>query len=331
MLIRSFAPLLLVACIDQPVEIAPRTGGPPTSRLSELGLFDDLPSLRPAAGVVSYDVIAPLWSDGASKSRLIAAPTDHRLTAGDDRWEIPDGTYLVKTFFFPRDARDPSLGRQLLETRVIAFTTDSVAQATFVWNAEQTDAVSSGGNLDLAVRWIDETGAPREQTHHVPGTSQCGSCHRGGSDSLALGIRTPELAIAGQLDALVAAGVVDRAPPPTTPFVDPYGDAALDARATSYLEMNCAHCHSPGGEAASTKLDWRRDHVADAICRSTPSIAGRTRVIVPGAPGESALLARMTSTNPFQHMPRGPSHVPDDRAIAMLGAWISALSPAGCP
>jgi hypothetical protein len=314
---------LATACVDQPVAIPPLGGGVPTERLSDTGLFAGAPALQiPAAGVVPYEVISPLWSDGASKYRFIAAPMP--LTATDDAWGIPPGTYLVKSFYFPRDERDPGAGVQLVETRVIAFTGDGSLTATYVWNAEQTEAFASGGNLDIAIDRIDVAGVARHHVHHVPGTSQCNSCHDGG----ALGVRTPQLH--DELDALVALGVVDRAPSGVAPFVDPYGAGSLQDRAISYLDVNCAHCHRPGGEAGGTHADWRREHVVDNVCRrARRGFEGRSLVIAPGRPGESIAILRMKSTDAFARMPRGPSHVVDERALAMLEDWIASL--AGCP
>jgi hypothetical protein len=326
MLTRIAGTLLVLAggCVDEPVRITPLGGGPPADKLSQLGLFVGEPSAQiPAVGVVPYDVITPLWSDGASKQRFVVASTP--LEASDGHWRVPEGTYLVKTFSFPHDERDPSAGVSLIETRVIAFTERGVDTATYVWNPEQTDAITSGGNLDVPVAWIDASGEPHRQVHHVPGTTQCNECHR----SDALGMHTPQLV--GQLDRLVTAGVVDRAPTGVEPFVDPYGDAPLEARALSYLDVNCAHCHRPGGEAEDTNADWRRDHARGNICRDAQhELDGRDRIVEPGAPDDSVLIARMKSRDAFIHMPRGPSHVIDERGLAMLSGWIASL-PRGCP
>jgi hypothetical protein len=309
-------------CVDEPVRVAPYGGGTPADRLSELGLFADPVAQVPADGVIAYDVAAPLWSDGASKLRFIAAPVP--LATSSDRWTFGPGTYLVKTFHFPHDLRDPTAGDQLVETRVIAFGVTGATAATYVWNDAQTDAFASGGNLDVPVAWIDLDGQPHRENHHVPGTSQCDSCHRGG----ALGVRSPEVA---DIPTLVAAGVADHAPDGVVAFVDPYGDAPIGQRASSYLEINCAHCHSPGGEAAGTHADWRRDQLATDVCRdANHSLDGRDRIIDPGHPERSVVIARLRAGDPFVHMPRGPSHVIDERGVAMIEAWISSL-PAGCP
>lgn len=311
MLIRALLGVVVVgACaVDEPVLIDPVGGGPPAARLSELGLFrGDLAALEPVDAATPYTVIAPLWSDGADKARAVLGPP---MTATADHWELAPGTYLVKTF---------AIGDRRVETRVLEFVAGGgVRAATYVWTAAQDEAYASGGNLDLAVG---------DHVHHVPGTDQCDACHRGG----ALGLRTPQLA--NELATLVARGAVAGPPPAdaAAPFVDPYDDAAdLTARATSYLDANCAHCHSPGGEAQGTRADWRRDHVAEAICRvASYDVDGAHRIIAPGDPGNSVLLARMREGDAFLHMPRGPSHVVDARGVAMLTAWIAAL-PRSCP
>lgn len=311
--------LAFCGCLDEPVAVPPLSGGAGVARLSQLGLFaEPISEQRPVAGVIPYQVLAPLWSDGAEKRRFVYAPTP--MTTSDDWWAIHDGTYLVKTFSFSRDLSDPGAGEQLVETRVIAYRGDDRLEATYVWNAEQTDAFSSGGNLDVDIIQRDEAGTEHHITHHVPGTSQCAWCHRDG----ALGVRTPELA--DQLASLFALHVVDRVPATVQPFVDPYGDSPIEERVASYLDVNCAHCHSPGGQAANTHADWRRDHLLDNVCRDArKSVADRHLIIAGGDPAASIAIARMRSSDPYLHMPRGPSHVIDARALEMLEAWIRSL------
>ena len=82
------------------------------TRLSELHVFEGDPSLqRPAPGFVRYDVNVPLYSDGAHKHRFVFVPEGEKIHVTDTWWELPVGAYLVKTFYYPRDERDPSLER----------------------------------------------------------------------------------------------------------------------------------------------------------------------------------------------------------------------------
>jgi uncharacterized repeat protein (TIGR03806 family) len=285
------------------------------TRLSQLGLFTGaLAELTPAPGQVPYTVVAPLYSDGAAKERQLWVPPGSALGYDDERWTLPAGARVVKTFYFPRGA-----GRQIIETRVLEREGDGLRAGTYVWNAAQDEAVCSGGDLDVPT----ETGY-----FHVPGTSQCMECH----DGHALGLRTPQLAVAGQIDHLAALGVVAGvAAEPRPALADPAGDAPLEARARSYLDANCSHCHNRDGEAAKTRLFLDRLSADPGLCRRTPEVGGATRVIVPGHPESSAMLARMRARDPMVRMPRGPTHVPDAQGLTLLSDWIGQLSPAGCP
>src|SRR4051794_30567338 len=88
--------------------------------LAVIELFDDPVAQAPRAGVVPYDVNAVLYADEAEKLRFISVPDGK--TADYDalgQWSFPDGTQLIKTFFYYRDVRSPELGRRLLETRIV--------------------------------------------------------------------------------------------------------------------------------------------------------------------------------------------------------------------
>jgi uncharacterized repeat protein (TIGR03806 family) len=314
----------------------------PVDRLSQLGIFEEpLASLIPRPGVIPYDVNVSLYADGAQKHRFMILPAGTRLgtpAAGTDRFTVPVGTYFVKNFYFPSDARDASQGIHLIETRFLVRQAGGYQASTYVWSDDQSDAVASGGNMDVPIRWIDEAGVERLGSFHVPGTSLCQSCHA----DRALALRTRQMDVAaaypdgttGQIEHLVALGLLDAPPAPEVVLVDPFGDAPLEARARSYLDANCSHCHGPQGLAAGTGVRWDFEDTPTAelpLCRSTHSVDGRSRVIVPGHPEQSEMLARMEASDPFARMPQGPTRIPDAAAVAVLSSWIAGMTPAGCP
>jgi uncharacterized repeat protein (TIGR03806 family) len=332
---------LLVGCVDRPNPIPGPGSSTPVDRLSQMGIFQgDLSQLQPSPGLVAYDVNVSLYSDGAQKRRFLWLPPGTQIHATADRWQLPVGAYLIKNFYYPNDARDPSRGIHLIETRFLVQKADGLTVSTYVWNDDQTDAVASGGNVDVPVRWIDQNGVLHDDYFHVPGTSLCESCH----DDRTLGIRTRQMAHAGtypdgtadQISHLVAAGVLDA--PPSQPLdvvlVDPLGTAPIDQRARSYLDANCAHCHAGVGLASGTHLYWDWENTDPStlpLCRKTESVAGNDRVIVPGHPEQSEFLSRMLAADPFTRMPQGPTHDPDGAGVAMLSAWVQRMTPAGCP
>ena len=85
--------------------------------LSETGLFSSVPAHVPAPGVLPYSVNSPLWSDGADKERFIALPGQSQIRyLRDDRWLMPEGVVLVKTFSIEMEVGNPA-SRKRLETR----------------------------------------------------------------------------------------------------------------------------------------------------------------------------------------------------------------------
>jgi uncharacterized repeat protein (TIGR03806 family) len=306
--------------------------------LSELGLFEGAPAAQiPRAGLLPYEVNAPLFSDGAKKRRFVLVPPGARLTTSADRWQLPVGTYLVKTFSFPLDQRNPALGERLVETRFLVRTEAGFSASTYVWNAEQTDALASEGDLDVPVSFIDQQGIRRRQTFHVPGPSECAACHEG----RALGFRTRQLDHAAsypdgthdQLAHWAKLGVISAPPPVGVVLVDPFGEGGLAERARSYLDANCSHCHGEGGSAERTDLFWGFEYTdpkTQPTCRETRSVDGRDHVLVPGHPEQSEFLARMLSQSPRVHMPRGTSLSVDRTGVALLSAWVRAMPARAC-
>jgi uncharacterized repeat protein (TIGR03806 family) len=329
-----------IGCVDQPVPVPPPGSVATVNKLSEMGIFEgDLAQLQPRGGIVGYDVNVSLYADGALKHRFIYVPPGTHIHATSDRWQPPQGAYFIKNFYYANDARDPGQGIHLIETRFLIQRDGGLEASTYLWNDAQTDAVASGGNVDVPVRWIDQNGVLHDDYFHVPGTSLCQSCH----DNRTLGIRTRQIDRPGtypdgtsdQISHLVMAGVLDAAPPDGgIVLADPFGAAPLEARARSYLDANCAHCHGAVGEAAGTGLFWDYEDTAASslpICRKTHAIDGNDRVLVPGHPEQSELISRMLSSDPFVRMPQGPTHVPDGAAIAVLWQWVQAMTPPGCP
>jgi uncharacterized repeat protein (TIGR03806 family) len=338
-LARALVALLLAGCNNNQLRpIAPPGKSTPVARLSELGIFEGDPKQqRPRAEFVAYDVNVALYADSAIKRRFVFVPAGTHVRTTADYWDLPLGSYLVKTFAFPVDARNPALGERLVETRLMVKQADGFLASTYVWNDAQTDALASAGDLDVPVHWIDEGGRAHEESFHVPGTSECASCHQ----NRALGWRSRQLDHSGsyadgsedQIAHLAARGVIDHAPPAQQVLSDPFGDAPLERRARSYLDANCSHCHEAGGSAEDTELFWDLEHTTRKnlpACRPS-DVPFSDPVLVPGHPEQSEFLERMSSSSSLLRMPRGPTRVPDAQGIALLSAWVASMEPLQCP
>jgi len=329
-----------------PCEESKRLAGK-CATLAEYGIFTGTgASQDPAPGVYAYDVIAPLFADDARKHRFIQLPSDGSKARYDASapWELPVGAIAVKTFSFVHDARDPSKGERLIETRLLIRDAAGIVPITYVWNAAQTEAVREVAGRDVNVEWIDGAGRARTTAYRIPTTNDCKRCH-GLDDVRWLGVRTRQLdrpsdsyANENQIDALTALGFFESPPPagPRDHLVDPSDETApIDPRGRSYLEANCGHCHNKSAAAdwSGLELDWG-PHPPGAlgVCKK-PSSAGDTGGlrfdILPGKPAESVLLYRMQLTNSAYRMPEG-SRSPDAEGLDVIAAWIASLPPDDC-
>ena len=310
--------------------------------LAEWGLFDaPTADASPADGVVPYDVIAALFMDHAVKHRYIAVPDGEVIAYRDDGpWDMPVGTVIVKAFGYPLDARDPSLGERLVETRLLVREEGGWRAYVYVWNDAQSEAAHVRAGARVDVEWIDETGAARMLRYRVPNVNQCDGCHGGDGPVELLGVRTRQLDRDGQIELLQELALFDRAPTPPADrprFEDPFGAGDVDARARAYLDANCAHCHREGGSGESTGL-WLGAEISDeralGICRRPVAAGGGTGGllydVVPGDPDRSILVYRMESEDPEIKMPELPSQLADTDGATLIREWIAAMPPLDC-
>lgn len=342
------AALLLVACDDgdgggggAPAEL-------PYDTLSEYGFFEGaMAEMRPAEGVVPFVVNAPLWADHAGKDRFFVLPEGTSAVADDEEpWVFPVGSVVIKNFWYSKDRRDPEGTATLVETRLLIAEVEGWTGHTYLWDAAQSEAVRKVAGKRLELSFVDEAGAPATQTYVLPNTNQCKTCHERDDRLELLGPVTRQLArtverdgvAVDQLSWLAEQGVVASAPGvPETTMTDPFGDGPLEARARSYLEANCGHCHRDGGHGGPSGLvlevsETRPQHFG--VCKSPvaagPGSGGHLHDIEPGHPERSIMVFRMESTDPDLKMPEIPNLIPDRAGIELVSEWIAAMEPAGC-
>ena len=310
----------------------------------------------PASGVVPFEVNAPLYSDNAAKLRFMALPPGGKIQFDRDaRWRFPEGTTLIKTFLYPKDARDPGKGRRILETRLLVLRGGAWTASTFIWNDAQTDATRYVAGKTVNVEYVDTDGRAQAHEYRIPSGSQCKECHLLDKRMSSIGPRTEELnrlldygvgaAPENQLTHLDRAGLLDLssvggALPPvgTLPaMVDPRGQGSVEARARSWLDANCAHCHNERGYAASTalRLEIETTTLIDlGVCRHPVAAgAGSTGLlydVVPGQPDQSVMIARMKSNDPKTKMPQLPLSTIDQYGVDLVSQWIRELQAAKC-
>lgn len=327
-------------------------------RLSETGLVASTNPLRPAAGVVPYQIAAPMFRDGATAEYWLAVPGEELpVFYGSPQTTFdwfrsgglfPTGTVLVKTYWLATTAGDAET-RRPIETQVA----QSLGRAdwshyTFRWDDEGNDAelVDAGGEFrQLTVHDASAPGGQKDLNWAFAARSQCRTCHtpwRGEALGLTEAQLRGTLSPSGGTDRdawhrLIAGGWV-RPDTPREPvwhqdpqrLVDPHDQRQpLELRARSYLHANCAHCHLEGGNASVAIDVIHTKPLKDLGLLDVSPMRGDFQVdgaklIAPGDPSRSVLLYRSAKLGSGRMPPIG-THGADHEGIALLTRWIEGL------
>ncbi|MBX2971942.1 MAG: hypothetical protein KF797_02465 [Flavobacteriales bacterium] len=332
---------------DDPDRLVLDVGQFPFQSLSEYRFFKgDMALQRPVPGVLPFAPINTLFTDHAHKLRFVWMPRGAQATYnGDDQaLDFPDGAVLIKTFYY--DRFQPSDARHIIETRIMFKRNGLWEFATYVWNAEQTEATLDMNGSTIPISWIDEEGAQQAANYRIPSGVECGTCHTLGNETIPIGPKPQNLnsphayrdGVQNQLARWTAEGYLSSVRPKRITTVPRWDDpqVSLNDRARAYLDINCGHCHRQGGHG-----DYRRirlafsettDPVNLGICVTpdAPFLPQHTHIVSRGSPGRSLLLYRMASTNPAEHMPQIGTSIVHPEALSLITAWIESLTPA-CP
>jgi mono/diheme cytochrome c family protein len=105
--------------------------------------------------------------------------------------------------------------------------------------------------------------------------------------------------------------------------------ATLDRRARTYLAVNCAQCHQPGGPGSGgfdLRYDtpWLGTGLRDALPQQGSLGLPNARLVAPGNKASSVLWERLRRLDDTRMPPLG-SHRVDDAAVELIGRWIDQL------
>ena len=275
--------------------------------------------------------------------------------------QFPKDAVLVKTISL--DVLD---GKQLVEKRVetqlLHFDGDDWRGYSYAWRDDQSDAdlvptdgtekvfpVAAGGRVEKG-NWTPLGKHELVWTFHS--RTQCISCHNSWSE-YALAFTTRQLnrpplfgggTAPNQLVHLTQQGYAkrigakDKELPPfdkdtvkKEPAHAPLGsEVSLDARARSYLHVNCAHCHRFGGGGGQVvlELDVDKPLKETAIFNVRPKQGDfglpDARIVAPGDPYRSVLFYRMAKFGRGR-MPHLGSEWPHVQGLDLMAKWIAAL------
>lgn len=318
-------------------------GVPIPKTLAETGVFSDLHTLTPHAGVVPYEVNVPFWSDYATKSRWFSLPNTNQFIMFNvnAHWEIPTGAIWVKHFDLEMIRGLPD-SRRRVETRFLVRTETGVYGLSYKWDASQTNAelVSAEGLTETIL--IEEDGMIRPQVWRYPSRNECLLCHTEVA-GFALAFNTPQLnrytttfgIPENQISMLSQMGYfADTLPPHDDdwPRLSDANDATetLTWRVRSYLHSNCVQCHQPGGAGrdswdARLSVALENSGIIDGLPNDTLGIPDG-RIVKPGVLDDSVLFKRISEMG-SHHMPPLATTELNHRAVDLVAQWILLKAP----
>lgn len=365
---RSLIPVLavlLAACSGQAPTPTYHAEGRP-ALLSEWGMMSvSGGQLTLADRVEPYDLNSALFTDYAGKLRTIWMPEDTSATYREGEvWDFPVGTVITKTFYYPVDEAGNMLRGdedglalsdrpealdlnrvRLVETRLLIRREAGWVALPYVWNEDESEArlMRAGYSETLA---LAEAGGATQTIHYlVPNVNQCAGCHATNNTTRELSPIGPatrhmnrDFAYAegreNQITHFIAQGYLSDVPgsdlPQAAIWNDP--DMPLNARARAYLDINCAHCHSPVGPADTSGLHLNIDAPEDpnlGLCKppiaAGPGSGGLRFDIVPGEPDNSIFIYRMASTQGDIMMPELGRSLIHTEGVDLISDWIASL------
>ncbi|MBT3481440.1 MAG: hypothetical protein HN457_08435 [Opitutales bacterium] len=311
--------------------------------LSETGIFKDLQTLEPEAGIIPYEPNLSFWSDNAIKSRWVYIPNDEQVAYSLDRdWRFPTGSIWVKHFDLELERGD-SESRRRIETRLLVKIAFGVYGVSYLWNKEGTDATLVREESVPLTYDIVDGGVAREQQWSIPSRDECIQCHVfAGGMALSFNTRqlNRELEIEGEMVNFIKylgdIGILDTKieTPEILPRYSSAGDTSycIDHQARSYLAVNCSYCHSPSGGLEANPFDVRPNRALDF----TGLIDGAVNfdyedplvnLVTRGSHDLSALWLNMTGTSTLERMPPLATFERDLEGEELIKRWINEYLP----
>ena len=335
------------------------------ARLSGTGVFSDTTNRTPAAGLIPYAPIAPMWKDNAASSWLMAIPNNGvAITPGEqiqfqpaNAWAFPAGSVFVKNFDLVVNETNAGVPPRRLETQLLVRDNNgSVYGVTYKWRPDNSDADLLTSSLSENILITNAAGV-RTQTWYYPSPADCQDCHNTSVAGNNLGIGVLGVN-ARQLNGnltYAATGVTDNQLRTLNrlglfnPAFDEAGingfsrlsamtnlSASLQERVRSYLDANCEQCHQPGGQGIT--WDARYDTpLAQQDITNFPAafplgISDGACIVKTRDLWRSVLLSRINTTNQDIQMPDFRNLI-DTNAVQVIADWINSLpgTPAQAP
>jgi len=292
------------------------------TNLSEMGVFTgNISTMTPAEGVQLYEINSTLFTDYAKKQRLVRLPNCETMQyKGDDLLpEFPNNTLIAKTFYYNKNDQNPDEGKIIIETRILLKINGNWQVGNYIWNEAQTEATYTENGNVTPISYMNNDGETLNIDYEIPSKQDCFTCHNNNNSTFPIGMKlrsmnfTPSYTNQNQLAYLESIGIMEGVTSENiSTLPDWTDDATYDIleRGRAYIDVNCAHCHQPGGAVTNFNLDFRFETPFD----DTGIYANR---------GE--IEARVQSTAPVYRMPQLGRTIVHEEAVVMLLEYLEAI------
>jgi uncharacterized repeat protein (TIGR03806 family) len=323
------------------LQMPERGGGRLPPLLSRTGVFAKTTNLIPVAALLPYAPIVPFWSDGAEKLRWVFMPAGKKIKfSTDGEWIFPKGAIFVKTFMLATNESNPDSLRRLETRLLVRDDTGGVYGVVYKWRADNSDADLLATSLTEAIP-IKTASGTRTQQWYYPSRADCLTCHTANAGHV-LGVKTRQLnrdytypsgVTENELQAWSRLGLfdpnLDEASIKHLPALARPDDMtrSLTDRVRSYLDVNCAQCHRPGGTVAYFDARYDTPLAKQNLIDGNVLIDERIdnpHIIAPNDIWRSILYMRANTTEAFKMPPLARNEI-DAQGMNLLRQWVESL------
>ena len=296
------------------------------TNLSDMGIYiGPLSDLAPDTNVHLFELNSILFTDYAYKQRLIRLPEGAAMEYNNSSLLpiFPDNTIITKTFFYYLDEMDPSLGKKIIETRVMLKTEGTWKMGNYKWNEAQTEAVYTESSSEVPITYIDLEGETRNIDYVIPSNDDCITCHNIDNVKIPIGPKLRNLNFnpmngtvnENQINYFINNGLLEGLLDNSSITVLPdwTDDVNFDIfeRGRAYIDINCAHCHQPGGIVPTGFL---LDYRLETPFENTGIYEHRGQI-----------ESRIQSLVPVYLMPQIGRSVVHDEGVEMMLEYLQAI------
>lgn len=316
-------------------------GDTPFETLSAYNFFEgSLKDLNPTFGVVPYDLISPLFTDYAHKKRFIWMPNGVKATYVNDysTLDFPVGSVLIKSFFY--DNVLPNNETKIIETRLMYKKEDGWDFAKYVWNEEQTEAYFDNDGSNINLSWLED-GDTKTVNYRIPSRAECFTCHNKFDTPVPIGPKPQNLnrnynyetGVSNQLTKLIELGYLENSLPGSIQTTVKWDDdnESLEMRVRSYLDINCAHCHSDNSYCEYRSMRFGFQDSADSenlgVCvEPETQFIPNSDIVQPNNIDQSVLYYRINTTDESFRMPLFGRTLKHEEGVRLVEEWIASLN-----